>query len=209
MAASTVVSAPTAAATWAATAAAWSRSRGWASMTSPPTLALSSAATALGDRAAVVDDDDAVREVVRLLEVLRGQQHVGAVAHELADGLPEPDPARRVEAGRRLVEQQQLRCADERGAEVEPAAEAARPPAHEPGTRLGEVESFEDVVGPAPRLGLEKPNRRATISRFSRPVMASSTAAYWPARPMTERTCRGCRKASMPATAERGRRRDW
>src|SRR5262245_54119886 len=35
---------------------------------------------------------------------------------------------------------------------------------------------------------------------FSRPVMAGSTAAYWPARPMTRRTCSGRRRASMPAT---------
>ncbi len=42
--------------------------------------------------------------------------------------------------------------------------------------------------------------RRPTISRFSRPVSISSTAAYCPARPMTERTAVGRSTTSRPAT---------
>jgi len=44
------------------------------------------------------------------------------------------------------------------------------------------------------------PNNRATITRFSRPVNAGSTAAVWPARPITRRTLSGCLMASMPDT---------
>ena len=93
----------------------------------------------------MVDDHDAVGEVVGLVEVLRGQHDVGAVGDELADGLPEPDAAGRVEARRRLVEQQHAGRADERGAEVEPAAHAAGPAAHEAVAGVGEVEPLEHV----------------------------------------------------------------
>src|SRR6185436_10893370 len=38
------------------------------------------------------------------------------------------------------------------------------------------------------------------MRKFSRPVMAPSTAAYWPARPITRRTCLGRSTTSMPCT---------
>ena len=41
------------------------------------------------------------------------------------------------------------------------------------------------------------------MTRFSRPVMAGSTAANWPASPITARTRSGWRAASMPATRRR------
>ena len=44
------------------------------------------------------------------------------------------------------------------------------------------------------------PSRRPTIHRFSWPVSFSSTAAYWPVRPMTERTSSAWRTTSSPAT---------
>ena len=82
---------------------------------------------ALGDHPAVVDHRDRVGQPVGLVEVLRGQQHGRArrrraprsSSHRL-------EPAARVEAGGRLVEEQHRRLGDERGGEVEPAAHAAR-----------------------------------------------------------------------------------
>ena len=47
---------------------------------------------ALGDHAAVVDHDDLVRESVGLFEVLRGEQHRGAVGDQLADDRPQIEP---------------------------------------------------------------------------------------------------------------------
>ena len=102
-----------------------------------------------GDRPAVVDDDDVVGELVGLLEVLRGQQHVGAAADEGADGVPQLDPAARVEAGRRLVEEQQPRGADEAGPEVEAAAHPARVVAHQAVAVVGQAELGEHGVGGA------------------------------------------------------------
>ena len=78
------------------------------------------------DDPAVVDDHDVVRELVGLVEVLRREHDVGAGGDELADGVPQLDAAARIEPGGGLVEQQQLRGADQAGSEVELAAHAAR-----------------------------------------------------------------------------------
>ncbi len=45
------------------------------------------------------------------------------------------------------------------------------------------------------------PYRRATITRFSRPLIISSTAADWPARPIMRRTAMGSRTTSWPPTS--------
>ena len=54
----------------------------WTSRTWPPTRSLSSSRRALGDHPPVVDDRDAVGELVGLLEVLGGEQHRRAVVDE-------------------------------------------------------------------------------------------------------------------------------
>jgi ABC-type multidrug transport system ATPase subunit len=64
---------------------------------------------ALGQDRAVVDDDDAVREVLRLVEVVRGQQDGGAAVGQPLDQVPEVAARLRVEPSGRLVEEQQLR----------------------------------------------------------------------------------------------------
>ena len=68
------------------------------------------------DRAAVPDDGDPVAERLDLGQDVAGQQH-GAVAaaHLLADHLAEHRLHQRVQAGGRLVEQQQLDVGGERG----------------------------------------------------------------------------------------------
>ena len=75
--------------------------------------------------APVLDDRDAVGERLRLVEVVRRQQHGLAERLERADRLPRLAPRRGVEAGRRLVEEDQLGVADEREREVEPPLLAA------------------------------------------------------------------------------------
>ena len=69
---------------------------------------------------------DAVREVLGLVEVVRRQQHGRPARAQLADELPRLAPGRRVEAGRRLVEEQQRRGADDAERQVEASALAAR-----------------------------------------------------------------------------------
>ena len=67
-----------------------------------------------------------------------------------------PEPAARVEPGRRLVEEQQLRPADQRAAEVEPAAHAARVGLDDAVAGVGQLELLEQLVGPALGLGLRQ-----------------------------------------------------
>ncbi len=59
-----------------------------------------------GDHPAVVDDHDPVGKFVGLVEVLGGEQKCDAVGDELADDAPHAHPARRVEPGGRLVEEE-------------------------------------------------------------------------------------------------------
>ena len=102
---------------------------------------------ALGDGAAAVDHHDPVGEAVGFLEVLRREQHGRAARDELFDHAPEVGAARGVEAGRRLVEEQDRRSVHERGGEVEPAPHAAGVRLGRTVRRVGQPELLEQLVG--------------------------------------------------------------
>ena len=118
-------------------------------MTSAPTT-LQLVGRALGDDAAVVDDADPVRELVGLLEVLRGEEdrHAELVV-EPAHLVPHAGPADGIEAGGRLVEEQDLGVVHERGREVEPALHAARVGADRAVERVAEVDQLAELARPA------------------------------------------------------------
>jgi len=61
----------------------------------------------------VVDDRDAVAEALRFVHVVRGEQNRAPRRLELLDELPDLPPRLRVESRRRLVEEEQLRIADD------------------------------------------------------------------------------------------------
>ena len=77
------------------------------------------------DDLAAAQDGDAVGESLRLLHVVRREEDALPQGAQVADRLPRLPPRGRVEAGRRLVEEDELRVADEREGEVEPAELAA------------------------------------------------------------------------------------
>src|SRR6476469_6187034 len=81
---------------------------------------------ALGDDPPGLDDRDPIAQRLRLVEVVRRQQDGLAQVLQRADRAPGVAPRRRVEAGRRLVEEDQLGVADQREGQVEPALLAAR-----------------------------------------------------------------------------------
>ena len=81
---------------------------------------------ALGDHAAVVDDRDPVGELVGLLEVLGGQQHGRPFVGERPHGAPHLVAPARVQARRRLVEEQDRGGEDKARGEVQPAPHPAR-----------------------------------------------------------------------------------
>ena len=99
---------------------------------------------ALGDDVPVVDDPDAVREDVRLLQVLRRQEDGDAfLLRKPADLLPQGRPALDVEPGRRLVEKEDARAVDERQRQVEAPLHPARVAADLAVGGLGETDSRE------------------------------------------------------------------
>ena len=111
---------------------------------------------ALGDDARPVDDADAVGELVGLLEVLRREEDRHAQFRVQAPNLvPHARPTQRIESGRRLVEEQDLRVVDERGGEVEPPLHPAgvgRDPVTDGDTDVDERDEFVDTglaFGPA------------------------------------------------------------
>jgi hypothetical protein len=76
------------------------------------------AAGAGGDHPAMIDDRDPVGELVGFVEVLGGEHHRRPVRHDGADDLPQCGAAARVEAGGRLVQEQQVGSDDDAGREV-------------------------------------------------------------------------------------------
>ena len=74
----------------------------------PPDRRLQLAAGAFGDDASVVDDGQPLGEAVGLVQVLRGQQHRRALGGDGAHEVPHLVAAARIEAGGRLVEEQDL-----------------------------------------------------------------------------------------------------
>ena len=87
-----------------------------------------------GEDAPVLDDRHAVAQRLGLVEVVRGEQDRLAELLQRADRLPRGAPRRRVEAGGRLVEEDQLGVADEREREVQPP-QPGRPRACAPARR--------------------------------------------------------------------------
>ena len=74
----------------------------------------------VGNQAAVVDDGDAVAQPVGLFHVVRGVEDGHALLAEPLDAAEDRVPALRVEAGGRLIEEEQPWAVDEREREVEP-----------------------------------------------------------------------------------------
>ena len=156
---------------------------------------------AVRDGAPVVEHDDVVGELVGLFEVLRGEDDRGALAHEVAQHLPELGAAARVETGRRLVEEQHAR--DRRpGSRRGRAGGACRRRTSSPAAsrrRRGRA-----ARAARRRAGCARPASRwcsrPTITRFLRALISPSTVACCAATPMRSRTASGLRTTSMPAT---------
>jgi hypothetical protein len=105
---------------------------------------------ALGDQPAVVQQRDLVGELVGLLQVLGGEQDRGSAGHQVADDLPHGAAAARVQAGGRLVQEEDARVADQAHRQVEPAPHAAGVGGGRLPGRLGQVEPVQQLGGAPP-----------------------------------------------------------
>ena len=138
---------------------------------------------------------------VGLLEVLRGQEDGRALLVDAPDLVPDRQPARGVQAGRRLVEEQHVGPVHERGGEVQPALHAARVALDAAVGRVLELDQREQLVARARR---PRRRQRRTAgpagSSSSRPLWRGSSPASCSATPMRRRTASGSRATSTPAT---------
>ena len=119
---------------------------------SMPTDCLSAAGRVEREQPAVVDDREPVAELVGLLHVVRGEEDRLAVAVQLAEDVPERDAALRVEAGGRLVEEQDRGPVHDRPGHHEPLGHAAGEREHRRLRPIGQAELLEQSAG----LGLRR-----------------------------------------------------
>ena len=111
----------------------------------------------LGDDLAVVDEGDPVAELLGLLDVVGRQQDRRPLLVDPLDVVPELEPQLDVDAGGRLVEDQQPRPVHHRPRQDQP-------PLHPAGERprpfvalLGQREGLEQFLGPLAPLALRHP----------------------------------------------------
>ena len=142
--------------------------------------------------AAVIEEGDPVSQPIRLLEVLGRQQDRRPRSGQVAHRVPQTQAAARIEAGRRLVKEQDGRLDHEAGGQVQATAHAARPCFDQSPGGIGKIEPIQQLVSPvAGRFAARVETAAPIISRFSRPVCSSSTAADWPVRLIWRRTASG------------------
>src|SRR5262249_25612407 len=101
---------------------------------------------ALGYPPAFAKDNDAFAQRLRLVELVRADEHGLAVAPEPADVAPERVARLDVDAERRLVEDQEVRVVEERPAEREAPPEPSGQRSGAVARALGEPGQLEDLV---------------------------------------------------------------
>ena len=144
----------------------------------------------LGDDAAAIHDRDDVAEEVRLFHVVRRQQDGAALGLDRADQVPEVVAGLRIEAGRRLVEEQHARVVRERDREQQalhlPAGELAVIAIRDLLERAG----LDQLVDVAPPRVQAREQRRASRARSGSPAAPSSGTGCRPPRETARRAAR-------------------
>jgi len=92
-------------------------------------------------------------ELVGLLQVLGGEEDRDAAAGQVLDDLPHGAAAARVQAGGRLVEEDDPGVADQGHRQVELALHATGVGGDQLARRLGQAEPLEQLLGPRPGPG--------------------------------------------------------
>ena len=108
---------------------------------------------AVGDDPALVQDRDPVGELLRLVQVLRGEQDGHPLSGQVLDGLPDLQASLRVEPGGGFVQVDHRRVADQAHRDVEPPAHPAGVGGRPASARLGEGEARQQVVRDRPGIG--------------------------------------------------------
>ena len=112
-----------------------------------------------GDEPAAGDERDLVARL-GLVDVLGRDEQRPALVAQPMELVPDSASQERVDARRRLVEEQQRRIVHERAGELEPALHAARQPARATAADVPQVDQLEDLAGPPPARAPEHPEQR-------------------------------------------------
>ena len=104
----------------------------------------------LGNQLPLIENCDPVGELVRFLQVLRGEQDRHTAGHEVADDLPHRVAAARVQAGGWLIEENDAGVADQGHREVESPPHTARVGDRQRFGRVDQVKAFEQCGCPLP-----------------------------------------------------------
>src|SRR5690348_5311995 len=105
----------------------------------------------------MVDDGDAVAESLGFVHVVRGEENRAARGLEFLDEIPDLAARLRIESGRRLVEEEQIRITDDRARNRQPLLLTAGQFSDTTVALLVELHESDDVVdAAAPRIKAAK-----------------------------------------------------
>ena len=149
-----------------------------------------------GDQAAVVDDVDPVGEALGLVHVVRGEHDGDAGGAQLLEQLPGGTPGGGVHAGGRLVDEHDLRTADDRHRQAEPLLLAAG----EPSVRRPAAVAEAEPVGEQPSRSSGWACSRATCRSISSARTPLQAPPPWSITPMRGSRARRSRTGSSPST---------
>ena len=130
---------------------------------------------ALGDDPAVGDHGDPVAQRVGLEHVVRGQQHRLAGAGEPAIVRAQLARAHRVDADRRLVEEDHRRVVEQAAGDVQPLAHAARVALDALVLAARQADQLEQLVDPPPLVAGRRRRRARRSSAGCRARRAART----------------------------------
>ena len=130
-------------------------------MRSPRSWPTSSAGRARGAHPARVEHHDLVGQLGGLLGAVGGEQDRRALVAQLADQVAHRDAGLRVQPGGRLVEQEDLRAADQRGGQGQALALAAGQPPDRSAQQRAEPESLDELAA-VPAAGRASRRRGAS-----------------------------------------------
>ena len=145
-----------------------------------------------GDHLAVVDDADAVAELLRLGHVVRGVEDRHALVAQREDAVEDRAPALRVDAHRRLVEVEHLGLVQQRDADVDAPLHAAAELVDAVLLAVDEGDELEHLVDPL--LERRRPTSPYILpqnTRFSRALMSGYRAMSCGTTPMASLTACG------------------
>ena len=163
---------------------------------SAPAMRASSAGVPHGADAALAQDGDTIGQTLGLVEVVGGEHDRLAQGTEVLDRGPAPPPRLGVEAGRGLVEEDQLGVPGQRQREVEAAALPAREPPDDGVALGGQLDDFQELVERA-RRPVEGPPR---VDQLAAPVGAAGKPHSCSTTPVRSRSSGGWSAGSKPRT---------